>query len=380
MHDLLGQRDGGLFAAYADLEARPARIDGEIPIAQPAHEVEGRTRRLLARQAQGIGCHRRLDRRAHLRGAAEVPIRGRKPVERLVRALEVVVLHEQRHAALAVVEVGEHRPRQELLPHRLPEALDLAAGLRVVRATLHVRNPVASQLLLEGGRATPRGVLPPLIGENLARSPMVGNAPRQGFHHERASLVVCHHQAHQVARVIVHECGHIDALVPAQKEREEIRLPQLVRFRALEAHYLRTRPGLRLRGLGLGKPFLLEHPAHRRLRGADAEEAPQHVANAPAASLRLGALDLNDGFAPGIRLGGQRLGKRPLARPQCRLSTFPVALHPVGNGCIGNAQFPGDFLGADPAVYHHRGGRLHDIQRPRRMLPVPVYRALRLLM
>jgi hypothetical protein len=61
-----------------------------------------------------------------------------------VRPLEVVVLHEQRRTALAIVEVGKHRPRQELLPHRLPETLDLAAGLRVVRAALHVRDPLPS--------------------------------------------------------------------------------------------------------------------------------------------------------------------------------------------------------------------------------------------
>lgn len=58
--------------------------------------------------------------------------------------LEVVVLHEQLHAPLAIVEVGKHRARQELLPDRLPKALDLAAGLRMVRPALDVLDAVAA--------------------------------------------------------------------------------------------------------------------------------------------------------------------------------------------------------------------------------------------
>jgi hypothetical protein len=63
------------------------------------------------RQAQRVLGHLRLDARAHLARGAEEPVGRREAFKPLVRTLEVVVLEVQRHAALAVLEVGEHRPR-----------------------------------------------------------------------------------------------------------------------------------------------------------------------------------------------------------------------------------------------------------------------------
>jgi len=121
-----------------------ARADRQISISQSTDEVKGLLHGLLLRQAQRVGSHRRLDRRAHLRRRAEEAVRRRQALQPLVRALEVVVLHKQRTAPLAIIEVREDRPRQELLPHRLPETLDLAAGLRVMRAALDVPYAVAA--------------------------------------------------------------------------------------------------------------------------------------------------------------------------------------------------------------------------------------------
>lgn len=179
-----------------------------------------------------------------------------------MRALEVVVLYEQPHAPLTVLEVGEHRARQELLPHRLPEPLDLAAGLRMVRSALHVCDPLPAQLRLELRRAAPGGVLPALIGEDLARRAILGNATRQCLQHQRASLVMRQRQAHQVARVIIQEGRNVHPLVSAQQKGEQVRLPQLVRLSSLEAHELalRLRPHARARGQ---LAVLMQHSAHR---------------------------------------------------------------------------------------------------------------------
>jgi hypothetical protein len=205
----------------------------------------------------------RLDGRAHRRGGAEEPIRRRQSLQRLVRALEVVVLHEQPHPSLAVLEVGKHGARQELLPHRLPESLDLAAGLRVMRAALHVCDPLSTQLRLELRRAAPRRVLPALIGQDLARRTVLGNAARQRLQHQRASLMVRHRQAHQIARVIIQERCNVHALVSAQQKGEQVRLPQLVRLGTLEAHELA--PRLRLRKRACRQlPMLAQHTPHRR--------------------------------------------------------------------------------------------------------------------
>ena len=291
---LLRQGDGGLVGADADLEACAARVDRQIVLAQPPDQVERRLRGLLARESQRVRRHRRLDCAAHRGGRPEVPIRRRQPLERLVRPLEVVVLHIQRHPSLAVREVREHRARQQLLPQRLPEPLDLAAGLRVVRAALHVRDAVALELRLELRRAAPRRVLPALVGEDLPRCPVRRDPARERLEHQRAPLVVRHREAHQEPRVIVEERRHVHPLVAAQQEREQVRLPQLVRLRPLEARRCRSRPRLEPRCRWRPHLLLAQHPAHRRRRGAEPEEAAHHVADPAAPRLRLLCLHRED--------------------------------------------------------------------------------------
>jgi hypothetical protein len=203
-----------------------------------------------------------------------------------VRALEVVVLNKERRAPLAVVEVGKHGAGEKLLPHRLPEALDLAAALRMVRPALDVADALAAKLFLESCLASPSGVLAPLVGQDLARGAIVGNPPRERLEHQRAPLVVRHHQAHEVARVIIQERRHVHPLVAPKEERKEVRLPKLVGLGALKAPLRRLR-SWSCRRAPLREPLLLEHPAHRRIRCPDAKEAAHHVADPPAARLRI---------------------------------------------------------------------------------------------
>jgi hypothetical protein len=170
---------------------------------------------LFASQPQRVLCHRRLNRRAHRRGGTKEAVRRRHAFERLVRTLEVVMLYEQPHAALTILEVRKHGAREELLPHRLPEPLDLPASLRMMGSALDVRDPVAMQLRLELRGAAPRRVLPTLIGENLARRSVVCNPARQRLEHQCAPLVMRQRQADQISRVIIQERRHVQSLVLA---------------------------------------------------------------------------------------------------------------------------------------------------------------------
>jgi hypothetical protein len=355
--------DRGLIGADAHGECRAARADRELPIAQAPDEVEGRAHRLLARQAQRVLGDGRLDRRAHRGGRAEEPIGGRCPLEPLVRALEVVVLHEERDASLTVLEVGEHRARKELLPHRLPEPLDLPAGLRVVRAALHMRNPVALQFRFELRRAAPRGVLPPLIGQDLPRRAAVRNAARQGLEHERAALVMGHREAHQVSRVIVEECRDVDALVLAQQEREEIRLPELIGLGALEATHLE--PRLRLRGCSRTLTVLgVQHPPHRRLGGTDPQEPLHHITDPPASRLRVRGLRCEDRCATGRRSARRLLHGRVLPRLERRRTARSIAPHPVDRRRVRHAEPLRYFTRAQPLLDHGACELQAHVRRP----------------
>lgn len=212
---LLVHRNGLRRIAHLHAQRSACSRDAEILVAQSADQVEGLLRGLLLREAKRVGLDLRLDGSAHLRRGAEVPIRRHRAVDALVWALEVVVLDEKLEAPQAIGEVGEHRPRQKLLPQRLPEPLDLTERLGMLRPALAVRDAVATQELLKFGRATPRRVLPTLVGQHLARLAVLGDAALERVDHKARLLVVGHRPRHEVPRVVVHEADEVHALMPA---------------------------------------------------------------------------------------------------------------------------------------------------------------------
>jgi hypothetical protein len=156
-----------------ELHVQPAarRRDRQVAISQPPHQVKRLPHRLQKRQPRRVLRHRLFDRLPHLRRRSKKSVRRHQSRERLVRPLEVIRVDKQLQPPLQIDEIGKHRPRQKLVPQRLPEALDLPQRLRVLRPTLDVRDPLAPQLLLEFRRAAPRRVLPPLVGQDLPRRP-----------------------------------------------------------------------------------------------------------------------------------------------------------------------------------------------------------------
>jgi hypothetical protein len=258
-----------------------------------------------------------------------------------------------------------------------------------MRTALDVPDAVAAQLLFETRRSPPRGVLAPLVGQDLARRTVVRDAARERLQHQRASLVVRHHQAHQVARVIVQERRHVHPLMAPQQEREEVRLPQLIGLRPFEA--LRLRPGFRFRHLAfLKQPLPPQHPAHRRLRCPDAEEALHHVADAAASGLRFGPLrgkhrlmarisfrrtfavthrparfGAREAPARGLWITACSLAAAARSRLECSAPTCPVLLHPVRESRVRNPQLVSDSLCSDMLVHHRRCSRHHHVQGPR---------------
>ncbi len=234
-----------------------------------------------------------------------------------MRPLKVVMLNEQRHPTLAILEVRKYGARQKLLPHRLPEPLNLSAGLRMMRATLHMRDPLPTQLPLKLRRASPGGILSSLIGQDLPRCSILGNPARQSLQHQCAALMMRHTQTHQITRVIIQKCRHVHPLVSSQQEREQIRLPQLIRLGTLES----MRGGLWL--LAHRRPRLhdslgVQHPAHGRLGGSDPQKALHQIPYPPRPGLRLLRLRRQDRLPAHLRApAAATLGAR--WRPHTRL-------------------------------------------------------------
>jgi hypothetical protein len=302
------------------------------------------------RQLQRVASNRLLDRFPHLRARSEEAVRRHQPTQRLVRALEVVRPEVQLQPPGAVHEVGEHRPRQELLPQRLPEALNLSQCLRVLRPALHMGDTLPPQLAAELTLPAPHRVLPPLVRQDLPRRSVRRDPPEQGLHHQARLLMVRQRVAHDEPRVVVHERRQVDPLVPAQQEREDVALPELVRLRALEA----SGSGLRLRqrGPALRKQALfVEDATHRCLRHAEATEARQQVADLARAELRLRLLrrHYRSALHLGARSASTLLGAGCLGFERL-LAALAVGLHPRQQSLETHPERPRDPSGLRAVV------------------------------
>jgi hypothetical protein len=95
---------------HPHFETAPRGRDRQVAIAEASDQVEGLSRRLLECEAHRVVRDVALDRRAHVRRRAEESVRGHQAVQRLMRSLEVVCVHVECDAPLAVREVREHRP------------------------------------------------------------------------------------------------------------------------------------------------------------------------------------------------------------------------------------------------------------------------------
>lgn len=124
-----------------------------------------------------------------------------------------------------------------------------------------------------------------MIRQHLARLSVLCDATLECLDHQARLLVMRHRPRHEVARVVVHEADQVDALMPAQLEREDVALPELIGLAALEpTRRLVTRL---LTGLLAQQSLLVQDAPDRRLRHAQPFEAREHVANPPCSPLRV---------------------------------------------------------------------------------------------
>jgi hypothetical protein len=169
--------------ADADVEACLARGDRQALITELTDDVERLARLLLEREAQCVRLDLLLDRLAYVLRRAEETVRRDQAVERLMRPLKVVVREVVLEPSLRVDEVREHGAPEKFIPQRLPEPLDLAERLRMLRPTTDVRDAVTCERLLEFGATAPHRVLPTVVGEHLGGLAVRRHAPFEGLHH-----------------------------------------------------------------------------------------------------------------------------------------------------------------------------------------------------
>ena len=142
---LLGHRNR--LGRIADLYAKRTAggCDAEILVAEATDEIEGLLGGFLLSESKRVGLDLRLDRGTYLRSGAKEAVRRDRPVDALVRSLEVVVLDEELDAPKAVREVREDGLAKKLVPERLPETFDLPERLGMLRPALAVGDAASSK-------------------------------------------------------------------------------------------------------------------------------------------------------------------------------------------------------------------------------------------
>jgi hypothetical protein len=161
---LLGP-DHNRLAAHA-----PDHVEG-VYWAAPEGELQGILLEPLFDCLPQVGCD------------LEEAVRRAQAPDPLVGPLVVVILDPDGGALERLLEAVKLRPLEELPQQRLPEALDLAKGHRVVGPGTDVLDPLFLQLLLEAGLPPPVRVLPAVIGQHLLGDPVVGHRPPVGLKH-----------------------------------------------------------------------------------------------------------------------------------------------------------------------------------------------------
>lgn len=331
--------------------------NAQLVIPQPAHQIERLLHRLLLRQKQGVLLHRPLHRLPHLRVETKKPVGRDHSLQRLVRPLEVVAVEVEQEPPSQVLETAEDRPGQKLLPQSLPEALDLPQGLRMLRPGLEVLDPLPAQRGLKLRLSPPHCVLPPVVGEDLLRRSVAGDGPLQGLHHQGALLVPLQRPAGDEARAVVEKGAEVDPLVPAQEKGEDVRLPELVRLRPLEAP-LRLLPRRRYRAR-LQELRLVQHAPHLALADPYRFKTPQDVANPPRPVLRIGLLQRHYRL-PARVVCCFRLRRLPrLVREERLVAALRVGLPPERHRGVCQAEGPADVADSRPSLELLQDLQLH---------------------
>jgi hypothetical protein len=327
--------------ADVDLEALLAGCDRQALIAELTDDVKRLARRLLERQPQRVRGDRALDLGAHVRRGLEEAICRNVPVERLVWSLKVVVRQVVREALLRVDGVREDRATEKLVPECLPEALDLAERLRMLRSTADVVNAGADQQLFELGLAAPDRVLPAVVGQHLGRLPVRRQTVLERLHHQRRLLMVRERVPDDEPAVVVHEHADVEPLRAPQAKREDVRLPELVRRRALEAP--RAVLARRRRRRCFDESLVMQDLPDLLFRDAEGFEACEHVADPPRPPRLVFSLQRDHVLADDrVRLA---LRSRPAPfRPQRRRSAFPECGRPLDDRCNRDPERLGDLV------------------------------------
>jgi hypothetical protein len=159
------------------------RTDHHRLTAHATDHVKRIHRAASKRQLQGIFLYALFQRLSQIVGDLKKPVGRTQTPDALMRALVVVILDPQRRAFNRLLKTVKLRPLQKLGKYRLPKSLDLTQGHGMMRTAADMADTVFFHFLFEPGLSPPIRVLSSVVGEHLARNPVLGRRSSVGLQH-----------------------------------------------------------------------------------------------------------------------------------------------------------------------------------------------------
>jgi hypothetical protein len=162
----------------------------------------------------------------------------------------------------------------------------------MLRPGFDMRDPIFFQLRLKPAGAAPSRVLPTIVRQHLLRWLELAHGDSIHFDNRLSRGTAEQIRTHDEPRVIIHEGDEVGILA-TQPEREDVRLPHLIRRRPLEEPGSNHVPpfGRRRCGHQLHRVQLLPHGLRTRRQE---ENPPQHLTDPFDAERGILLLQLDD--------------------------------------------------------------------------------------
>jgi hypothetical protein len=170
---------------------------------------------------------------AELTGHFKEAIGRAKTFDALVWTLVVVVFDPETDPFPSRFEAFELGAGEKLLPDALPKSLDFAQRHGMVWTAFEVSDAALFKFGLEAGSSPPGSILATIVSQHLFRRVVLADGSSKNFQDVFGGLAAEDISAGQIPGVIVHEAYQI-GITATQSEREDVRLPHLVRSGPLE--------------------------------------------------------------------------------------------------------------------------------------------------
>ena len=287
-----------LTSPFGCLDDEPAALAMHRHLAATdlAEEEDGFSPSLAECQIELVRAHLLFQSLAQRILGRKEAVGGYETTDSLVRTEVVVMRDEVGEMLSGTREILRLHPFPEFPSDRGPEALAFAERLRMVCAGNHVLNALAHEEFLKLGLSAPGKVLPALVGQDLFGLAEARDTFEECLDDDVLLLMQVQSEAHDVAAVVVHEHGQVDALaVTPEQEAGDVALPELPRAGAFEAAGRLGTPSWPLRGSGKWWNAVgVQGLSDTACADADAAEAQERVTHLSQSEVRVFPLGLED--------------------------------------------------------------------------------------